>query len=203
MKRTLLAAAAGVAGVLLSGPGALAHVTVNPREATGGSFAKLAFGVPNEKDAASTVKLVTEAVSKITWAGGAIKPGEFQEFDISVGPLPDDAGSLTFKVLQTYSDGEIVRWIEEPAADGGEVAHPAPILKLTKKADEAATTATTATPATTATTATTAEAQKGEVAADSVSKNDVESTKRIGYGGIALGLVALALALAGRGRRRA
>src|SRR5689334_8600915 len=53
---------------------------------------------------------VTEAVSKITWtavAGGGIKPGEFQEFDLSVGPLPE-TDMVIFKVLQTYSDGEIV-----------------------------------------------------------------------------------------------
>ncbi|MGH3620660.1 MAG: YcnI family protein, partial [Sciscionella sp.] len=36
---------------------------------------------------------VTDAVSTITWtasAGGAIKPNEFQEFDVSAGPLPDN-----------------------------------------------------------------------------------------------------------------
>jgi uncharacterized protein YcnI len=34
---------------------------------------------------------VTEAITKITWtasADAAIKPGQFQEFDISAGPLP-------------------------------------------------------------------------------------------------------------------
>jgi uncharacterized protein YcnI len=75
---------------------------------------------------------ITEAVSKITWtaaAGSAIKPGQFQEFDVSLGPLPD-SGQMVFKALQTYSDGSVVRWIDEPAADGSEPEHPAPVLKL-------------------------------------------------------------------------
>ena len=33
---------------------------------------------------------VTEVVSKITWSGGVIQPGEFQDFPVSLGPLPED-----------------------------------------------------------------------------------------------------------------
>src|SRR5919198_93614 len=60
----------------------------------------------------------TEAVSKIVWDGGTIKPGEFEEFEVSAGPLPEDVDALTFKALQTYANGEIVRWIDEPAPGG-------------------------------------------------------------------------------------
>ncbi len=52
---------------------------------------------------------VTEAITKITWtaaAGSAIKPGQFQEFDIALGPLPT-TDQLVFKALQTYSDGDL------------------------------------------------------------------------------------------------
>ena len=77
---------------------------------------------------------VTEAVTRIVWTAAtpaaAIQPGQFQEFDISVGPLPDDADSLEFKALQTYSDGEIVRWIDE-SSGSEEPEHPAPVVKLT------------------------------------------------------------------------
>src|SRR5258706_12152464 len=55
---------------------------------------------------------ITEAVAQITWtasADGAIKPGQFQEFAVSLGPLPQ-TDQLVFKVLQTYSDGSVVRW---------------------------------------------------------------------------------------------
>ena len=79
---------------------------------------------------------ITEAVSKITWTaqpGAASKPGEFQEFDVSLGPLPT-ATQMIFKALQTYSDGTVVRWIDEPATDGTEPEHPAPVLKLTPTA---------------------------------------------------------------------
>jgi uncharacterized protein YcnI len=72
---------------------------------------------------------ITEAISKITWtadAGAAIKPGQFQEFDVSLGPLPQ-ANQMIFKALQTYSDGNIVRWIDDPTPDA---EHPAPALKL-------------------------------------------------------------------------
>ncbi|HEY3529733.1 MAG TPA: YcnI family protein [Nocardioides sp.] len=77
---------------------------------------------------------VTEGVYSITWTpdspANALKPGEYDEFDVSVGPLPD-VSSLTFKTLQTYSDGTIVRWIDPPAADGQpEPEHPAPTLTL-------------------------------------------------------------------------
>jgi uncharacterized protein YcnI len=75
---------------------------------------------------------ITEAVTKITWtaaAGSEIKPGYFQEFDVSLGPLPA-AEQMIFKSLQTYSDGAIVRWTEEPTTDGTEPESPAPVLKL-------------------------------------------------------------------------
>jgi uncharacterized protein YcnI len=73
-----------------------------------------------------------QVVSKLTWtatAGAAIKPGEFQEFPVSLGPLPE-VDRLVFKALQTYSDGSVVRWIEEPVEGGEEPEHPAPVLKL-------------------------------------------------------------------------
>jgi periplasmic copper chaperone A len=78
---------------------------------------------------------ITEAVSKITWTAApdaVIQPGQFQEFDVSLGPLPE-ADQMVFKALQTYSDGDIVRWIDEPGG-ATEAEHPAPVLKLTKAA---------------------------------------------------------------------
>jgi len=92
---------------------------------------------------------ITEAVSKITWtaaAGAAIKPGQFQEFDVSLGPLPE-VDQVVFKALQTYSDGTIVRWIDEPATDGTEPEHPAPVLKLMPAAAATTSTVTAAAPA--------------------------------------------------------
>ncbi|HUR75957.1 MAG TPA: YcnI family protein [Sporichthya sp.] len=76
---------------------------------------------------------VTERVAKITWTAesGGIAPGQFDTFPISVGPLPT-VDQIVFKALQTYSNGEVVRWIDEVAAGStAEPAHPAPVLKLT------------------------------------------------------------------------
>ncbi|MCW6005598.1 YcnI family protein [Micromonospora sp. CPCC 205371] len=76
---------------------------------------------------------VSEVVAKITWtaaAGGGVKPGEFQEFPVSMGPLPD-VQRMVFKSLQTYSDGNISRWIEEPTEGAAEPEQPAPVLALT------------------------------------------------------------------------
>jgi uncharacterized protein YcnI len=73
---------------------------------------------------------VTESVLKITWSGGKIEPGQFQEFEVSVGPLPKDVDQLTFPTVQTYSSGEKVTWADPPKADGSEAEHPVPTLKL-------------------------------------------------------------------------
>jgi len=76
---------------------------------------------------------ITEAPSQVTWTAtgdAAIKPGQFQEFPVSLGPLPK-TGQLVFKVLQTYSDGTVVRWIDTTTPGQAEPEHPAPVLTLT------------------------------------------------------------------------
>jgi periplasmic copper chaperone A len=75
---------------------------------------------------------VTEAVSKITWTGGQIQPGGFDLFTVMAGPLPKNTSRLEFKASQTYSDGEVVQWIEPTVKGGDEPEHPAPVLRLTK-----------------------------------------------------------------------
>lgn len=76
---------------------------------------------------------VTEVVSEVIWTAddkkAGIGPGEYDEFAISAGPLPK-ADSMTFKTLQYYSNGEVVRWIQEPQANAAEPERPAPVLKL-------------------------------------------------------------------------
>jgi uncharacterized protein YcnI len=65
---------------------------------------------------------IEEQVSRIVWTGdgspdGSIPPGAFRDFPISV-QIPDEPGStLTFKALQTYRGGEVVRWIGAPDAE--------------------------------------------------------------------------------------
>jgi uncharacterized protein YcnI len=120
---------------------------------------------------------VTEAVSKITWTGGLIRPGEYENFPVSAGPLPEDADSLQFRALQTYQNGEVVRWIQPPVAEGQpEPERPAPVLTL--KAEQAA--AATGTPA-----------ASGQPAG--VSQSDVDAASTRGTLGLVLGALGLLL----------
>ncbi len=73
---------------------------------------------------------VTEQVSEIVWSGhggeGKIPPGQFLNFPIST-EIPGKAGEeLSFKVLQYYDNGEVVRWIGPPNSD-----EPAPQIDVT------------------------------------------------------------------------
>jgi periplasmic copper chaperone A len=61
--------------------------------------------------------------------GGGIAPGQFQEFALSGGPFPE-ADSLTFNVVQSYSDGSEVAWIEPSIEGQAEPEHPAAVLSL-------------------------------------------------------------------------
>lgn len=76
-----------------------------------------------------------EQVDTITFAtsGRGIAPGQFQDFGLSVG-LPDRPDTkLTFKALQTYSSGEVVRWIGAPESE-----EPAPQVALTTASEQGA-----------------------------------------------------------------
>lgn len=73
---------------------------------------------------------VTEQVREIVWTGhgeqGRIPPGQFLNFPIST-EVPGKAGEeLTFKTLQYYDNGEVVRWIGPPESE-----EPAPQIAIT------------------------------------------------------------------------
>jgi uncharacterized protein YcnI len=81
---------------------------------------------------------VTERVGTVTWSGGSIGPGEFDEFGMSAH-VPNSPGrELVFPAVQTYSNGEVVRWIGDPDAD-----EPAPRVKLEAAEPEITAAATT------------------------------------------------------------
>jgi uncharacterized protein YcnI len=194
-----------------------------PNERDGASTVKIEVNLPTDHPIASvslqpvpgwtakvtTSKLTTpiktddgtidQAVSKIVWSGGQIAPGQFQQFPVSFGPLPSDAASLSFKTLQTYSNGEVVRWIEIPQDGQSEPQNPAPTLKLTAPADEGAATATataTGTPAP-------APASDGKGAAQASSGgSDSDGTARaLGIAGIVVGAAGVGFGVFA-GRRR-
>jgi uncharacterized protein YcnI len=61
---------------------------------------------------------VSSRVDRVVFTGGRIGPGQFLSFPVSIKAPDVRAGTLlTFKALQTYSNGEVVRWIGNPSAD--------------------------------------------------------------------------------------
>jgi len=62
-------------------------------------------------------------------SGPPLAKGEDAVVSLRVKQLPS-APQVVFKVLQTYSDGDVERWIELPGPDGKEPDKPAPIVKL-------------------------------------------------------------------------
>jgi uncharacterized protein YcnI len=73
---------------------------------------------------------LTSYVNEVDWSGGSIPPGHFQEFYVLAQQLPTSGNQVVFKALQTYSDGNVVRWIQTTAPGAPEPAHPAPVLTL-------------------------------------------------------------------------
>ncbi|MEH0574212.1 MULTISPECIES: YcnI family protein [Streptomyces] len=131
---------------------------------------------------------ITDAVSEITWTGGKIGAGQYEDFDVAFGRLPDDADQLAFKTLQTYSDGKTVRWIEEAAAGADEPENPAPVLKLTAAADD--------TPASTASAPTTSASTASPKSTTAASADSSDSTARgLGVAGLVVGVLGLAAAV--------
>lgn len=140
-------------------PGGFGKVTFRvPNESDSASTVKIRVQVPTDTPLASlrtqpipgwtatttTIRLdppltdddgneITQAISVVEFsadAGSGIGPGEFQEFSLSGGPFPD-VDSLTFPVVQTYSDGTESAWIEPTVGGRAEPERPAPVLSLT------------------------------------------------------------------------
>jgi uncharacterized protein YcnI len=206
-RRLTLALAAGVFVLLATATPASAHVTVQPGEAEQGGYTKLTFRTPNESDTAATIKLEVELPAEIDgartkpvpgwnatvdgkiirWEGGRIEPGQFQEFEISVGPLPE-VDQVEFKATQTYDDGLVVRWADPVVEGEEEPEHPVPTLELVATGGDDA------------------PAEAAPIA--SVDDDDVDTAKSYGFIGMALGAVGAifglgALAVATRKRKDA
>jgi uncharacterized protein YcnI len=91
---------------------------------------------PVQRDGAT----ITEAPTAVVWTadrGTQVAPGQFEEFAISVGPLPEEGTEVVLPATQTYSDGKVVKWAQEPPADGSEPELPAPALVTTESGDAA------------------------------------------------------------------
>ncbi|MFJ8151423.1 YcnI family protein [Streptomyces sp. NPDC094468] len=149
-------------------------VLVSPRDGWTAKVTTTKLKTPVKTDDGT----ITEAASEITWTGGKIGAGQFEDFDVAFGQLPEDTGRLTFKTLQTYSDGKVVRWIEEPADGADEPENPAPTLKLTAAGAD---------------TASTAPAGSGAKATANTSADD-STARGLGIAGLIVGVLGLAAA---------
>ncbi|MFJ6670448.1 YcnI family protein [Actinosynnema sp. NPDC091369] len=126
---------------------------------------------------------VTEAVRTVTWTadpGTRIEPGQFNEFDLSIGPLPDTTDQLVLPAKQTYDSGEVVDWNAAPPAEGAdEPERPAPVLKLVAKTGDDHGTATA-----------TAVADDGH---DTAATATDDTARWLGGAGLAVGALGLGL----------
>ncbi|GAA2059363.1 YcnI family protein [Catenulispora yoronensis] len=169
----------------------IASVSVKPVPGWTATATTSALATPIKTDDGD----VTQAVTKIVWTGGKIDPGQFQEFDVSLGPLPTDTDQIVFKALQTYSDGTVVRWIDVPPA-GQEADHPAPVLHLTP----AGATGSAGAAASPSAAAPSAPSSSPSVAlsgsSDSAKADDSDSTARIlGIAGLVVGVLGFGTAI--------
>jgi periplasmic copper chaperone A len=84
---------------------------------------------------------VTERIDTVTWSGGRIRPGEFQEFGVSFRTPEEPGSELAFPAVQRYSNGDVVRWIGPPESD-----EPAPVVAILEPAAEEGAAAATPAP---------------------------------------------------------
>jgi uncharacterized protein YcnI len=152
-RRRLLALASGAVTALVVAGAASAHARVSPPVSLANTLQLYSLAVPTEKAApATTTKIVmtvpsgfsidsfvpapgwhqviqttgtgnNAVIQKVTWTGGKIPSGEDSLFQFLAQPA--NAGTYTFQVEQTYSDGSIVNW-----ADPETGQDPAPTIKV-------------------------------------------------------------------------
>jgi periplasmic copper chaperone A len=135
---------------------------------------------------------VNDVVSQIDWKAktgpDAIAPQQFGEFTIDADGLPDTGTQVVFKAIQTYSNGDIVRWIDPVTPGGPEADHPTPILELTN-------------PAIGSTPTTSVSGNGATTASVSTSTKD-NSARALGVVALVLGAVALLFATGALMRKR-
>jgi uncharacterized protein YcnI len=146
-----IGSALGVAvAALVAVSAASAHARVSPPVSLAKELQLYSLAVPTEKENLKTTKIVltvpngfgidsfvptpgwtqqlqqtgsgdSAVVQKVTWTGGSVPTGEDSLFQFLAQPAK--AGTYTFRVQQTYSDGSIVDWSGSEAS-----AAPAPTI---------------------------------------------------------------------------
>jgi uncharacterized protein YcnI len=188
--------------VLTSTTAAYAHVTVKPAEVKVGQYQNFTVSVPTEKDLPTTsLKLVIPdglqsvrpnvkpgwkielkkqgegedtKVTEINWTAGSIPADQRDEFVFSA-KTPTSEANLQWKAYQTYQDGSIVSWDQDPTSkDESESTGPYSLTKVINDLAVASTAPQTQT---------------------SVASNSLQTTEWIAYAALLLGVISLALQL--------
>lgn len=143
-------------------------------------------------------RTLEEAVTAVTWTadpGVRIGPGEFDEFAISVGPLPE-AGTYFLPATQTYDDGEVVAWAEETVEGQEEPERPAPSLEIVEATGDDGHGGAPA--------AENVSDEGGDEPASAASGDSSDDLARgVGIGGLVVGAAGLGIGAAALRRRRA
>jgi len=120
---------------------ALAHSAVAPGETAPSKYETFTLSVPTEKDVPTTavrllvpetlervtpfvkpgwqiqIKKEGERVTEVVWTGGSIPAGQKDVFEFTAR-TPAEPTTLIWKAYQTYADGEVVAWDQEPSEEG-------------------------------------------------------------------------------------
>lgn len=149
-----LATFAGVCALAAAFPPVTsAHARISPAVSLSNRLQLYSLAVPNEKSGVSTIKVVmavpkgfgidsfapppagwrmqveqsgsgdSAVVTRVTWTGGHTPTGEDSLFQFLA--QPESAGSYTFQVEQTYSNGSIVNWAGSESSEA-----PAPAIDV-------------------------------------------------------------------------
>jgi hypothetical protein len=181
--------------VLLPRATPIASVLVQPHAGWTATQTTTELATPVKTDDGEISRVVSQIDWKATSTAAGIKPGEFDQFVIIGGLLPK-APLLTFKAIQTYSDGTTTSWIEEAApGSNAQPEHPAPVLTL-----PAAVTSASSAPAAAPSVGVSATPAATTRAAAGASAGSVTLAIVIAALGVVLGAAGLATALATRRR---
>jgi uncharacterized protein YcnI len=225
--RPAIVVAAALLAFLAASAAAQAHIQVSPTVVAPGDSVQFTFLVPGETGQPTTrveisippdvlpfaygdtpgwdrrvVEAANGGVEKVVWTGNAPADG-FAEFSFLAG-VPEQPGTLEWKAIQEYADGEVVRWIGAPDSE-----EPAPVTQVDPNAPRqnaggegegeapsgggTGETATTETP-----TETTAETPSATPASSSDDEGSDQFARVLAIAALALGAVALALGFRAR-----
>ena len=161
MKRFVIGSAIGVVTVLMSASGALAHTEFQPSGATAGKTVDFKLFVEDEKSDAVTskvelflpadgsvsvsaapetggMKVAIESTKSVTWTGNTTDGNVLLSVSLVI---PAQEGRLQFKVLQTYDNGTIDRWLGLNPTSGTVSPNPGPIIDVAASGTTVTTTA--------------------------------------------------------------